>query len=85
MPASILSPSRAGDRKRIEALMAQGASLNEIFRTTGSDYRTVRRLDPNYKPFPVGGGGDAQIIRQVNQDLKRIDSTGHMSTRRGRA
>lgn len=71
-------------RNLILSLMDQGVSLSEIRRTTGADYRTVRKLDPDYKPFPVGGGGDAQIIRQVNQDLQRLDKHGNISTRRNR-
>lgn len=68
----------------LQQLVASGTSLTEIRRTLGVDYRSVRRHFPDYKPFPVGGGGEAQIIRQVNQDLQRIDNHGNMSTRRGK-
>lgn len=84
MAANLSSKNQKERRALIESLMASGASLNEIRRTTGADYRTVRRIDPGYKPFPVGGGGEAQIIRQVNQDLERLDKHGNLGTRRGR-
>lgn len=67
---------------RLEALVESGASLNEIRRTLGTDPRTVRKWFPDYRPFPVGGAGVAAEIRKVNQDLKRLDDTGRMTTRR---
>jgi hypothetical protein len=70
--------------KALQELVASGVSLTEIRRTLGIDYRSVRRHFPDYRPFRVGGGGEAQIIRQVNQDLRRIDNHGNMSTRRGK-
>lgn len=75
------SPERL---EQLRGLVESNTSLMEIQRTMGMDHRTVRNHHPGYKPFPQGGGGDAAIIRQVNQDLKRIDNTGVMSTRRGR-
>lgn len=62
--------------KLLWALMEQGASLNEIRRTTGADHRTVKRLNPNYKPFPVGGAGDAAVIRETNRKLREFEKTG---------
>ena len=80
------SPSgwRGGETKylRLKALVDSGASLNEIRRTVGTDYRTIRRWFPGYKGLSVGGGGEAQVIRQVNQDLQRLDKYGNMSSRR---
>ena len=61
-----------------------GASLNEIRRTMGTDYRVVKKWFPGREEWPVGGGGDAYTIRQVNQDLQRMDDYGIMSTRRGK-
>lgn len=68
----------------LESAVQQGWSFNEIRRTLGIDHRTVKTWYHGYKPFPVGGGGEAQVIRQVNQDLQRIDDHGIMSTRRGK-
>lgn len=68
----------------LESAVQQGWSFNEIRRTLGIDHRTVKTWYRGYKPFPVGGGGQAQVIRQVNQDLQRIDDHGMMSTRRGK-
>lgn len=69
----------------LESAVQQGWSFNEIRRTLGIDHRTVRTWYRGYKPFPVGGGGQAQVIRQANQDLQRIDDHGIMSTRRGKS
>lgn len=82
MAARITSNSQAERRAQIETLMRAGASLNEIQRTTGADYRTVRRLDPDYKPFPVGGGGDAAVIRQTNQQLQEFLRRGKIGKHR---
>ena len=71
------------DRKQlILNLMADGASLNEIRRSTGADYRTVRRIDENYRPFPPGGGGEAAEIKKANAMLRRIDDNGRLRSRR---
>ena len=67
--------------QRLSRLVGSGASLSEIRKTMGTDPRTVRKWFPDYRVFPVGGGGEAEIIRQVNQDLKRIDSTGRIKRR----
>lgn len=66
----------------LEQAVEEKWSLNEIRRTLGIDYRTVKRWYPDYSAFPVGGGGEAQKIRQVNQDLQRLDKHGNISTRR---
>jgi hypothetical protein len=68
----------------LQAFVEQGVSISEIMRTTGCDSRTIARWFPGYAPFPVGGGGEASIIRQVNQELRRIDKHGNLSTRRGK-
>lgn len=75
---------RGGDDRylRVKALVEAGASLNEIQRTTGMDSRTVKRWFPDRAEWPVGGGGDAWIVRQVNQDLQRMDDYGNLSARR---
>lgn len=68
----------------LESAVEAGWSFNMIRRELKIDYYTVKAWYPSYKPFKVGGGGDAAIIRQVNQDLKRIDKHGNVSTRRHR-
>lgn len=82
MAARLTSESQKERREQIEALMRAGASLNEIRRTTGADYRTIRRIDPNYKPFEVGGAGDAAVIRRVNQELTEFLRRGKISSNR---
>ena len=82
MSARLTSESQKERREQIQALMRAGASLNEIRRTTGADYRSVRRLDPNYRPFEVGGGGDAAVIRRVNQELTEFLRRGKISKHR---
>ena len=67
---------------RLKALVDSGASLNEIRRTMRTDYRVVKRWFPEREDWPVGGGGDAYTIRQVNQDLQRMDDYGNLSARR---
>lgn len=66
----------------LEQAVEEGWSLNEIRNTLGIRSRTVKTWYPGYSAFPVGGGGEAQIIRQVNQDMQRLDDHGIMSTRR---
>lgn len=68
----------------IESLVEQGASHHEIMRTVGCDNRTITRWFPNYKPFEQGNTPESQAIRQVNQDLERLDKHGNLGTRRGR-
>lgn len=82
MAARITSESQKERREQIQALMRAGASLNEIRRSTGADYRTVRSIDPDYKPFEVGGAGDAAVIRRVNQDLQEFLRRGKISKHR---
>lgn len=82
MAARITSNSQAERRAQIETLMRAGASLNEIKRTTGADYRTVRRIDPNYRPFEVGGGGDAAVIRETNRQLDEFMRRGKIGRHR---
>lgn len=82
MPARITSESQRERREQIQSLMRAGASLNEIRRVTGADYRTVRTLDPNYKPFDVGGAGDAALIRRTNQELQEFLRRGKIGKHR---
>lgn len=74
---------RGGEEKylRLKALVDSGASLNEIRRTTGTDYRVVKKWFPEREEWPVGGGGDAYTIRQVNQDLQRMDKFGTLGVK----
>lgn len=67
---------------RLRAMVEDNVSFSEIIRTLKMDYYTIKRHFPDYKPFPVGGGGEAQVIRQANQELRRIDNYGNLSTRR---
>lgn len=82
MPARITSESQRERREQIQSLMRAGASLNEIRRATGADYRTVRTLDPNYKPFDVGGAGDAAVIRETNRQLEEFIRRGKIGRNR---
>lgn len=82
MAARITSESQSERREQIKALMRAGASLNEIQRVTGADYRTVRTIDPDYKPFEVGGSGDAAVIRQTNQQLQEFLRRGKIGKNR---
>lgn len=66
----------------LQELVAAGVSLNEIRRTLGVDYRTVRRHFEGYKPFEVGGGGEASVIREVNRKLRELDRTGRVQQNR---
>lgn len=67
---------------RLKALVEAGASLNEIRRTMGTDYRVVKKWFPEREDWPVGGGGDAYTIRQVNQDLQRMDDYGTLGVKK---
>ncbi len=82
MPARITSESQRERREQIQSLMRAGASLNTIRRETGADYRTVRTLDPNYKPFDVGGSGDAAVIRETNRQLTEFLRRGKIGRNR---
>lgn len=82
MAARITSESQSERREHIKALMRAGASLNEIRRVTGADPKTVRTIDPDYKPFEVGGAGDAAVIRRVNQDLQEFLRRGKIGKHR---
>lgn len=73
---------RRHPRPEVQALMKAGASLNEIRRVTGADYRTIRRIDPTYRPFEVGGGGDAAVIRETNRQLQEFLRRGKISRNR---
>lgn len=83
MPGNQYKQYEAEDRRRLLAtLVASGLSLNEMRRVHGFDYRTVRRYYPNYKPFEVGGGGDAAVIRRTNQELQEFLRRGKISRNR---
>jgi hypothetical protein len=68
--------------KAFVELTSAGVSLNELRRTLGIDYRTVRRYKPDYRPFEVGGGGEASVIREVNRQLRELDRTGRAQKNR---
>ena len=66
----------------LKALVASGVSLNEIRRVAGIDHRTVRRHFPDYKPFEVGGAGDAAVIRETNRQLREFERRGKIGKHR---
>lgn len=66
----------------LQAAVNAGLSLSEIQRTLGIDYRTVKRHYPDYAPHTVGGGGDAAVIRQVNQQLREFLRRGKIGKHR---
>lgn len=76
-----MTPER---KELMDKCVAEGMSLNEMRRSFGFDYRTVKRHHEGYSAFPVGGGGEAQAIRQMNQDLQKIDKNGRLAKRRHR-
>jgi len=83
MPGNQYKQYETEDRRRLlDTLVASGLSLNEMRRVHGFDYRTVRRHYPNYKPFEVGGGGDAAVIRRTNQELQEFLRRGKISRNR---
>lgn len=80
MPARITSnPERMA---AMQAAVNAGLSLNEIQRTLGIDYRTVRKHYPDYRPHTVGGGGDAAVIRETNRQLTEFLRRGKISKHR---
>lgn len=66
----------------LTAAVNAGLSYNEIRRTLGVDYRTIQRHWPSYKPFEVGGGGDAAIIRETNRQLAEFLRRGKIGKHR---
>jgi predicted transcriptional regulator len=59
-----------------------GVSLNELRRTLGVDHRTVKRYLPGYSAFPVGGGGDAALVRETYRQLKEFERKGRVESNR---
>lgn len=68
--------------KALDALVTAGVSFNEIRRTLGVDHRTVKRHYPEYKPFEVGGGGEAAVIRETNRQLREFLRRGKIGKNR---
>lgn len=68
--------------KALNSAVSAGLSYNEIRRTLGIDYRTIRRHYPDYKPFEVGGGGDAAEIRETNRRLQEFLRRGKIGNNR---
>jgi len=66
----------------LNALVDSGVSLNEIQRTLGVDHRTVRRYFPDYRPFDVGGGGEAAVVRETNRKLREFERRGRIMSDR---
>lgn len=64
----------------LDSLMASGLSLNELRRSYGFDHRTVKRRDPDYHPFDVGGAGDASIVRETNRQLQEFLRRGKIGS-----
>lgn len=80
-----MPPRITSSPERMAALTAAvnaGLSYNEIRRTLGVDYRTIQRHWPSYKPFEVGGGGDAAIIRETNRQLAEFLRRGKIGNHR---
>lgn len=72
-----------GDRLALlSALVSDGMSLNEMRRSYGFDHRTVKRHYPDYKPFEVGGSGDAAVIRETNRQLTEFLRRGKIGRNR---
>lgn len=70
-----LAKSNPKKYREIGRMVAEGASLNEITRTTGSDHRTVKRYFPN-AGWPKGGAGKAAQSRSVNERIRQMDNHG---------
>lgn len=66
----------------LRAAVDAGLSLSEIQRSLGIDYRTVRFHYPDYHPYPVGGGGDAAVIRETNRKLEEFMRRGKIGNNR---
>lgn len=64
----------------MEAAVRAGLSFNEIQRSLGIDHRTVKYHFPDYKPYEVGGGGDAAIIRETNRQLNEFIRRGKIGS-----
>ena len=80
MPARITTdPERM---KSLTAAVNAGLSYNEIRRSLGVDYRTVKRHFPGYKPYEVGGGGEAAVIRETNRQLREFLRRGKIGKHR---
>lgn len=67
--------------KEIGRMVAEGASLNEIMRTTGSDHRTIKKYFPN-AGWNHGGGGKAAEAREANRKLEDLDKNGRVKKNR---
>lgn len=60
----------------VQQLVEDGASLNEIYRTTGVDYRTIKRHYPQYKTWPVGSSEGQRAQAAFNYiDSRKLDIT----------
>lgn len=70
---------------QMDAFVQDGMSHSEIARTLKCDHRTLETWFPG-TGWPSGGWAHtaAQLIRQANQDLNRIDGHGNLSQRRER-
>lgn len=68
--------------KAFVELTNAGVSLNELRRTLGVDHRTVKRYRPGYSAFPVGGGGDAALVREANRQLREFERRGKIEGNR---
>lgn len=71
---------------QMESLVLDGASQSEIVRTLGGDNRTVTKWFPQAS-WGTGGWArtGANLVRELNQELRRIDKHGNVSTRRGKS
>lgn len=77
-----LAKSNPEKYREIGRMVAEGASLNEILRSTGSDPRTVKKYFPN-AGWAAGGAGKSAQVKRANEELRKMDGYGNISgTRR---
>lgn len=72
------NPERMG---QLRSMVEAGHSLNSIRNEMGMDTRTIKRHFP-YAGMLPGGGGDAAVIRRVNQDLQEFLRRGKIGKHR---
>lgn len=63
-------------------MVCAGASRNEIRRTMGLDHRTIDMYLEDYDVHPVGGGGEAAVIRETNRRLREFERRGKIGSDR---
>lgn len=75
-------PNRKWTLAQLIELTDAGVSFNEIRKTCGADYRTVKRHFPDYAPFRPGGWREeGGAIRELNRQLKDLETAGKIHTK----